>query len=73
MMRNFDGPVCIVAEKFQSRRDQSNFMRRLARLRENGATAILVQVDPDHRLVGDGFFEWVRRECKRGVNLILAM
>ena len=48
----FDGPVCIVAEKFQSRRDQSNFMRRLARLRENGATAILVQVDPDHRLVG---------------------
>jgi len=48
----FDGPVCIVAEKFESRRDQSNLLRRLARLRENGATAILVQVDPDHRLVG---------------------
>ena len=48
----FDGPVCIVAEKFKSRRDQSNLMRRLARLKENGATAILVQVDPDHRLVG---------------------
>lgn len=48
----YDGPVCIVAEKFKSRRDQSNLMRRLARLKENGATAILVQVDPDHRLVG---------------------
>ena len=48
----YDGPVCIVAEKFESRRDQSNLMRRLARLKENGATAILVQVDPDHRLVG---------------------
>ena len=48
----FDGPVCIVAEKFKSRRDQSNLMRRLARLRENGATAIIVQVEPDHRLVG---------------------
>ena len=48
----YDGPVSIVAEKFQSRRDQSNLMRRLARLRENGASAVLVQVDPDHRLVG---------------------
>lgn len=48
----YNGPVSIVAEKFQSRRDQSNLMRRLARLRENGATAVLVQVDPSHRLVG---------------------
>ena len=47
----YTGPVCIVAEKFQSRRDQSNLMRSLVRLRQNGATAILVQVDPDHRLV----------------------
>lgn len=46
----YNGPVCIVADKFESRRDQSNFMRRLSRFRLNGATAILVQVDSDHRL-----------------------
>ncbi len=47
----FTGPVSIVADPFDSRRDQSNLFRSLARLRQNGATAILVQVDPDHRLV----------------------
>ena len=47
----FEGPVSIVAGKFESRRDQSNLFRSLARLRQNGATAILVQVDPEHRLV----------------------
>ena len=47
----YTGPVCIVVDKFKSRRDPSNFFRSLTRLRQNGATAILVQVDPDHRLV----------------------
>ena len=47
----FSGPVSIVADKFESRRDQSNLMRRMARLRQNGATAILIQVEPDHGLV----------------------
>jgi hypothetical protein len=47
----FTGPVSVVAKKFESRRDQSNLFRSLARLRQNGATAILVQVDADHRLV----------------------
>jgi hypothetical protein len=47
----YTGPVCIIADEFKGRRDQSNFTRSLARLRQNGATAILVQVDPEHRLV----------------------
>lgn len=47
----FDGPVCISVEKFSGRRDPGNFSRRLARLRQKGATAILVQVDADHSLV----------------------
>lgn len=47
----YTGPVCIIVDEFEGRRDQSNFMRSLARLRQNGATAILVQVDPEHRLV----------------------
>ncbi|MFT5304499.1 MAG: hypothetical protein ACI814_005327, partial [Mariniblastus sp.] len=49
--QKFTGPVSVVIEKFGSRRDQSNAMRTMARLRQNGATAILVQVAPDHRLV----------------------
>ena len=49
---HFEGPVCISVDKFTGRRDPSNFYRRLTRLRQYGATAILVQVDPDHSLVG---------------------
>lgn len=48
----YEGPVCLVAASFDSRRAQSNFRRQLVRLRQNGATAILVQVDADHPLVG---------------------
>ena len=48
----FDGPITFVADEFKGPRDQSNFNRKLARYRRGGATAILVQVDPDHPLVG---------------------
>ncbi len=48
----FDGPVTFVADDFNGPRDQSNFNRKLARVRRAGATAILVQVEPDHLLVG---------------------
>lgn len=48
----FDGPITFVADDFNGPRDQSNFNRKLARYRRGGATAILVQVDPDHLLVG---------------------
>lgn len=48
----FDCPITFVADEFKSPRDQSNFNRRLARYRGKGATAILVQVEPDHLLVG---------------------
>ncbi len=48
----YTGPVCMIVDDFKERRDQSNFLRSLARLRQNGATAILVQVDPNHELVG---------------------
>ena len=47
----YSGPVCIVADEFKDRRAQSNFLRSLNRLRQNGATAVLVQVAPDHRLI----------------------
>ena len=48
----YDGPVSIVAAKFNQRRSASNFFRQLTRLQKNGATACLVQVDKEHPLVG---------------------
>ena len=48
----FDGPITFVADEFKGPRDHANFKRKLARYRGRGATAILVQVDPDHLLVG---------------------
>ena len=49
--KKYNGPVCLTAKSFDSRRAQSNFVSKLARIRRNGATAILVQVEPEHELV----------------------
>ncbi len=48
----FGGPVTFVAEQFNEPRDQSNFSRKIARCRRNGASLVLVQVAEDHLLVG---------------------
>jgi len=48
----FDGPITFVADEFKGPRDPSNFNRKLARYRRAGATAIFVQVDEKHLLVG---------------------
>ncbi len=48
----FEGPISIVAEPFTGPRDQFNLMRRIARYRGKGASAILIQVDQNHPLIG---------------------
>ena len=48
----FHGPITFVADEFKGPRDQSNFNRKIARYQRKGATVVLVQVDPDHSLVG---------------------
>lgn len=50
--QTFDGPISFVAKPFKGPRDPSNFNRKLARYRQKGATAILVQIDEDHALLG---------------------
>lgn len=47
----FSGPVSIVLEPFKNSRAARSFSLKLSRLRSNGATAILVQVDPGHKIL----------------------
>lgn len=47
----FSGPVCVVAGDFEDQRAASRFFSSTVRLRQNGATAVLVQVAPEHSLV----------------------
>ena len=48
----FDSPVCISAGKITNRRDRFNLARRTNILKRNGATAILIQIEPDSPLIG---------------------
>jgi hypothetical protein len=47
----FDGPVYFAAGKLKDRRTISNLARQTAVLKRNGATAILIPVEPESRLV----------------------
>jgi len=50
--QEYKGPVTFEAAAFAGPRDESNFNRKIARLRRAGATAVLVQVDDEHMLTG---------------------
>ena len=50
--QNYEGPVAIEVSPFESPRDPMNLIRKVTRLRQNGATMVLLQVDPQHALVG---------------------
>lgn len=49
---DFGGAVSILAPAFAGPRDPSTFSRLLIRFQQQGAKAILVQVDEDHPLIG---------------------
>lgn len=47
----FNGPVCFTTGKLKDRRAVSNLARQTAVLKRNGATAILLPVEPESQLV----------------------
>ena len=53
--QKFSGPVSFVAKPFNQRSSKATFAKRVKQLRSQGATAILVQVKPKHRLVARSF------------------